>query len=185
MGDSEGTRQLLLEHVVRIEDDGVVVYKVYSEVSYSSKEEFFAARPSARQGRLFPEVGTAGNQGSRNEVRQPRGTLNPHDEIQDAPTLSEAEATEYYEETEDSWLDFEDEVDTPGSQPSRDSYKTSRQLSDPPDSSSTTTEATPLESSRSPTTSPNNQPSQTPRRSRWQTSKAQHTSSKGSWGRST
>lgn len=190
MGDYRGTRehrQILLEHAVRIDDDGVVVYKVYSEVVYMTKEDWIGIGKCARQGSLFPEVGEGSSRGSDDKLRlksQKHGTEEPYSQIQDeeasdeTPELTEEECAEWLAEFDD---------DEPQSNGHR-----REQIQEPQDKSTAGLNSKPASqwgqaTSSSHTLSPsitlkNQQPLTAPRR-QWPTSSAQPTRSKGSWGR--
>lgn len=188
MGDSEGTRQLLLEHAVRIDDDGVVVYKVYGEFHYMRREAFFnnALGQRARQGVLFPEVGKGGNECSNDQLRQPSekyATEEPYGEIQDEPQETPPEAPELTDEEVEEWLEDDDDV-----LPYNGSRFSGAQTATAGSNSSS--KSTPIqhfksaESEHSRTTDPSTFPQRPPTRPRWPTSSAPRTPSRGSWGKS-
>lgn len=181
---TEGTRELLLEHAVRVDEDGVLVYRVYAVCSYETKEEFVhAARQRTRQTSLFPQMGAGSGGGSRNEVRQPsegsRGTLNPAE----APETQEEDTSLTDEEVEE-WLNDDDDSEFSGSQDSETSKESSPSRSNTSRLTSKSASHTESKSRSSPSTGQSTRTSPTSRRPRWPTSSARRTRSKGSWGKS-
>ncbi|AXH79086.1 MAG: hypothetical protein [Circular genetic element sp.] len=191
MGDyrgKQGRPTVLLEHAVRVDENGVLFYKVYAEVVYLTKEEFSGFGECTRQGSLFPEVGQGGGRGSDDQLRlksQKYDSEEPYDDIQDAAPEEEA-PPELTEEECAEWLaDGDDAFQFNGSPSSEPHWKGTRTgASSNSNSTSNRPETRSQSHSHSPSTTPLTPQGQTPRQPRWPTSSGQRTSSKGSWGSS-